>query len=118
MKNKHFLIVLAFLSFATLVSSCQKNKTGDLNVNVVDGFGNSIGAGHTVYIFRGKSNYDSQVYEETALTNANGQANFYNLTPGDYYADCEWENSLGFMSTSSGSGTVDPKMVTTITIKP
>lgn len=118
MKQSKIFKLLTLLVLVTVFLSCQKNKTGDLDVKVVDGFGNALGAGHTVYIFRGKANYDSQIYDETAITNANGVASFYALIPGDYYADCQWENSLGLNTTSSGYGTVDPKMITTITIKP
>ena len=118
MKTKFIFLLLCAIGFSALTTSCKKNKTGDLKVSVIDGLGNALGANHTVYLYRGKANFDAQTYEETAITDNAGQVQFLELVPGDYYADCDWENQLGFTITSEGGGSVEAKMVTTITIAP
>ena len=118
MKVKSIGMLLMFLGLTVVFSSCQKNKTGDLTVNVVDGLGNSIGAGKTVYIYFGNANYTNGTTYKTASTNSSGQTTFFDLEPGDYYADCDWENQLGLTMTSSGNGSVSAKDITTITIAP
>lgn len=114
----NYLLLFFVTATLTLTTSCKKNKTGDLKVNVIDGTGNSIGSGKTVFLYQGLSDYNNALYSESAITNSSGQVEFLELEPGDYYADCDWENQLGFIVTSSGSGSVDKKMVTTITIAP
>lgn len=118
MKIKNTLALVLLVGLTTVFSSCKKNKTGDLEVNVVDGFGNSVGSSRTVYLYFGVTNYDNGTYTKSALTNNSGQAQFYDLEPGDYYVDCDWENQLGQTMVSSGAGTVEAKKVTTITIVP
>jgi hypothetical protein len=115
-KNTFFFFLLA--SLAISFSSCKKNKTGDFEVNVIDGLGNSVGSGKTVYLYFGNANYNSGTYTKTFVTKSSGQAQFFDLAPGDYYADCDWQNQLGFTITSSGSGSVEEKKVTSITIAP
>lgn len=117
---KKSIYLFSFLSIALLFlgTGCQKNKTGDLVVNVVDGLGASVGAGQTVYLYNNSLDFEDKVYSKTATTNSSGQVVFTKLTPGLYYADCDWQNLVGITITSSGSGEVIKKMQTTITIAP
>jgi len=118
MKTKSIFFLMLIIGFSASLSSCKKNKTGDLKVNVVDGLGNPLGSGKTVYLYFGQSNFNNASYTESAVTNDAGQVSFFELTPGDYYADCDWQNQLGGNVTSEGSGTVEAKNITTITIAP
>jgi len=117
-KSIQFMLTLSLGFFLFIAPSCQKNNTGDLVVNVVDGLNSSVGSGKTVYLYTSAANFNSSTYSKTASTNSSGQVTFSNLTPGVYYVDCDWENNLGFTVTSSGSGEVTKKMVTTITATP
>jgi len=116
-KSIYFFLFLVVGSLS-MMTSCQKNKTGDLVINVVDGLNNSVGTGKTVYLYNSLTDYDNSAYSKTASTDANGQVTFKTLEPGTYYADCDWTNNLGMTITSSGSGTVEIKKVTTITLAP
>ncbi len=118
MRKSMYIFMLLFVGSLSIMTSCQKNKTGDLVINVVDGLNSSVGAGKTVYLYNNLTDYDNAVYSKTADTDANGQVTFKTLEPGTYYADCDWTNNLGMTITSSGSGTVEMKKVTTITLAP
>ncbi len=118
MKPKNTIILILFVGLTSIFSSCQKNKTGDLEINVIDGLGNSVGSGRTVFLYFGNANYTNGTYTKTFITNSSGQAQFFDLAPGDYYADCDWQNQLGQTVTSSGGGSVEAKKVTSITIAP
>ena len=111
-------LFLAIGSTLIMNTGCQKYKTGDLVVNTVDGLGSSVGSGKTVYLYNNASDYSSATYSKTATTDNAGKVTFSNLDPGTYYVDCDWTNNLGTTMTSSGSGTVEKKMTTTITIAP
>lgn len=117
-KSLQFMLTLSLGLFLLIASSCQKNNTGDLVVNVVDGLNSSVGSGKTVYLYNGQAEFDNGTYSKTATTNASGQVTFSKLTPGIYFVDCDWENNLGFIITSSASGEVTKKIVTTITAAP
>jgi uncharacterized protein (DUF2141 family) len=118
MKKQFFF--LSFIAFALIFVSagCSKNKTGDLIINVVDGLNSSVGANRTVYLYTSAQSFDDGQYSKSATTNSSGQVTFTKLEPGVYYADCDWQNSLGGTITSSGSGEVFKKMQTTITLAP
>ncbi|MEN9301828.1 MAG: SdrD B-like domain [Bacteroidota bacterium] len=120
MKRSIALFLMLFLLGATsmLSTGCQKNKTGDLVINVVDNLNGSVGAGQTVYLYNNQADFNAGTYAKTATTNSSGQVTFTNLAPGTYYADCDWTSLVGLTFTSSGSGVVEAKMVTTITIAP
>jgi hypothetical protein len=117
-KSIQFMLTLSLGFFLLIASSCQKNNTGDLVVNVVDGLNSSVGSGKTVYLYNSQAEFDNGTYSKLATTDASGQVTFSKLTLGVYYVDCDWENNLGFTVTSSGSGEVTKKMVTTITAAP
>jgi len=117
-KSIYFFLFLFVGSLTLMTSSCQKNKTGDLVVNVVDGLNSSVASGQPVYLYNNEADYNSQTFSKTVTTNSSGQVTFENLDPGIYYVDCDWENNLGFTITSSGSGEITKKMTTTITIAP
>ena len=117
-KSIQFMLTLSLGFFLLIASSCQKNNSGDLVVNVVDGLNSSVGSGKTVYLYNSQAEFDNGTYSKTATTDASGLVTFSKLTPGVYYVDCDWENNLGFTVTSSGSGEVTKKMVTTITAAP
>jgi len=118
MRKSIFFLMLLFVGSMGLITSCQKSKTGDLVINVVDGLSSSVGSGKTVYLYNSLTDYNNAVYSKTADTDANGQVKFSNLEPGTYYADCDWTNNLGMVLTSTGSGTVEKQKVTTITLAP
>jgi hypothetical protein len=117
-KSLELMLSLSLGFFLLIASGCQKNKTGDLVVNVVDGLNSSVGSGKTVYLYNSAADFSSSTYSKTATTDSEGQVTFSKLTPGVYYVDCDWENNLGFTITSTGSGEITKKMVTTITAAP
>jgi len=101
MKRSLLFSSILFLGLAFLLTGCKKDDpeptpttpstTGGLVVKVkLEGStGYLVGAG--VGLATSQANLADGVYLQDLVTNSNGQANFGQLNPGNYYYDCGYD---------------------------
>lgn len=93
MKSK--ILAVFLLGIATVFTSCSKDveilpipTTGGLVIKVQLEDSTGFMSGALVGIATSQDNLDNSVYLQDLETDANGQADFGQLNPGDYYYDC------------------------------
>ncbi len=114
------LVVSSFLALAVLMiaASCQKEETtGDLIVYAEDINGTAL-ADETIYLYNDEADFNNVIYSDSKVADDNGSVVFELLEPGEYFVDCDFNNSNGGVTTITGSGSVSAGYETTITITP
>jgi hypothetical protein len=94
MKSKIIIFTFLLLGLAAGVSGCKKDDiepaktTGSMIVKVKLAGSTGYLTGVGVGLASSKLNLDNEVYLQDKITDANGQVNFGELNPGNYYFDC------------------------------
>ena len=95
MKSKIIIFTFLLLGLAAGFSGCKKDDiepvktTGNMIVKVKLAGSTGYLTGVGVGLASSKVNLDNEVYLQDKITDANGQVNFGELNPGNYYFDCE-----------------------------
>lgn len=94
MKSKIIVIAFLLLGLSAGFSGCKKNDaepaktTGGLVVKVKLAGSTGYLVGVPVGLATSQVNLDNSIYLQDKLTDANGQADFGQLNPANYYYDC------------------------------
>ncbi len=94
MKSKILILAVLLVGFATVFTSCKKDEvepiptTGGLVIKVQLEGSTGFMSDALVGISTSQENLDNSVYLQDLDTDANGQADFGQLNPGNYYYDC------------------------------
>ena len=94
MKSKIIIFAFLFLGLTAGFSGCKKDEqepaktTGGLVVKVKLAGSTGFLTGVDVGLATSQVNLDNSVYLQDKSTDANGQVNFGQLNPGNYYYDC------------------------------
>ena len=94
MKSKILLLAVLLLGFATVFTSCTTevvepiSTTGGLVIKVQLEGSTGFMSDALVGIATSQDNLENSVYLQDLDTDANGQADFGQLNPGNYYYDC------------------------------
>ena len=94
MKSKIIVFAFLLLGLTAGFSGCKKDEpepaktTGGLVVKVKLVGSTGYLTGVEVGLATSQANLDNSIYLQDKLTDANGQVNFGQLNPGNYYYDC------------------------------
>ena len=99
MKSRTIILAFLLLGLTTVFTGCKKDEptatTGGLVVKVqlegLTGFEHEVG----VSIYTSYENWNNDVYLQYLFTDANLQADFGQLNPGNYYYVCVYDNEMG-----------------------
>jgi hypothetical protein len=97
MKSKILLLAVLLLGFAAVFTSCTEevvepiSTTGGLFIKVQLEGSTGFISGALVGVATSQANLDNGVNLQDLSTDANGQADFGQLNPGNYYYDCSHE---------------------------
>ena len=97
MKNKFLILAVLLFGFATTFTSCKKEEieptptTGGLVVKVQLEGSTGYLTDAMVGLASSQENLENMVYLHDLDTDANGQVNFGQLNPGNYYYDCFYQ---------------------------